>query len=62
MKTLTTGIKIKYKLVARPSGDGEAVYADNTLAVKELNWQCIHSLEDMMLSAWNWEKAIAEKP
>ena len=57
-----TSIKIKYELVPRRAGDVEAVYADNSLATKELNWKCIHSLEDMMLSAWNWEKALSVQP
>jgi UDP-glucose 4-epimerase len=54
-----TGIAIKYELVPRRAGDVEAVYADTRLANKELNWKAERPLEEMMRSAWEWEKALA---
>lgn len=56
-----TGIAIKYELVDRRAGDVEAVYADTRLANKELNWKAERPLEEMMRSAWEWEKALAEE-
>ncbi|MFZ4401583.1 MAG: UDP-glucose 4-epimerase GalE [Bacteroidales bacterium] len=55
-----TGIKINYEIVPRRAGDVEAVYADTRLANKELNWKAERSLEEMMRSAWEWEKALGE--
>jgi UDP-glucose 4-epimerase len=51
-----TGIKIKYRIAGRREGDVEKVYADTSLANKELGWKTRISLEDTLLSAWNWEK------
>lgn len=56
-----TGIHIPYKLAPRRSGDVEAVYADTSLAAKELKWKAKHSMEDMMRSAWNWEQKQAKQ-
>ena len=56
-----TGIAIKYELVDRRAGDVEAVYADTRLANKELNWKAERPLEEMMRSAWEWEKALANE-
>jgi UDP-glucose 4-epimerase len=54
-----TGIKINYEIVPRRAGDVEAVYADTHLANTELNWKAERTLEEMMRSAWKWEKALA---
>ncbi len=57
-----SGKKLKYTIGARRAGDVIAVYADNTLARTELNWNPKYSLDDMMLSAWKWQQTLdAEK-
>ncbi len=53
-----SGIKLKYNIGARRAGDIVAVYANNNLAKKELNWNPELTLDDMMLSAWKWEKRL----
>ncbi len=53
-----TRVKLKYKIVERRKGDAESVYADTKLANKELGWKSEISLENTLLSAWNWEKFI----
>ena len=53
-----TGVKLNYKIVDRRPGDIEKIWADTTLANKELKWKAEESLEEMMLSAWNWEKKL----
>jgi UDP-glucose 4-epimerase len=53
--------KLNYKIVDRRAGDVEIVYADTTFANDELGWKAKKSLDEMMLSSWNWEKALAEK-
>ena len=56
----TTGIKVNYQIVDRRPGDVEAVYADTSLSEKELNWKAELGLDDMTLSAWNWEKKLRD--
>ncbi|MDA3906237.1 MAG: UDP-glucose 4-epimerase GalE [Bacteroidales bacterium] len=56
-----SGEKLNYKIVDRRAGDIEIVYADTTFANDELGWKAKKSLDEMMLSSWNWEKALAEK-
>jgi UDP-glucose 4-epimerase len=53
-----TGQKLNYKIVERREGDAESVFADTKLANEELEWKAETSLEDTLLSAWNWEKHI----
>jgi len=56
-----SGVKLNYEIVDRREGDIEKVWADTTLAQKELGWQPKNTLEDALLSAWNWEKKIRIK-
>ncbi|MBS1651237.1 MAG: UDP-glucose 4-epimerase GalE [Bacteroidetes bacterium] len=51
-------LKLKYTLGARRAGDVVAVYANNNLAIKKLNWKIKYSINDMMLSAWKWQQTI----
>lgn len=56
-----TGIKIKYKITGRRAGDIEKIWADPSLANKELGWRTSNTLDDAMITAWNWEKNIRMK-
>lgn len=53
-----SGQKLNYALVDRRPGDVEKVYADTTFANEELGWKAESSLEDILSSAWKWEKKI----
>ena len=53
-----TGKKLNYKIMDRRPGDVEQIYADTTLANKELGWRADIPLEETLLSAWKWEKYI----
>jgi len=53
------GIKLNYQIGPRRAGDIVAIYANNDYAVKKLGWEIKYSLEDMMHTAWEWEKRIA---
>lgn len=53
-----SGIKINVQYVDRRPGDIEQVWADTSLANKELQWKAEKSLDDMMLSAWKWEQTL----
>ncbi|WP_196885413.1 UDP-glucose 4-epimerase GalE [Aureivirga sp. CE67] len=55
-----TNQDLAYKIVERRAGDITAAFADTTLAEKELNWKAELTLEDCLLSAWNWQKKIHE--
>ncbi|MBI5219646.1 MAG: UDP-glucose 4-epimerase GalE [Bacteroidia bacterium] len=48
--------KLNYKIVDRRPGDIERVFADTRFANEELGWKAEISLQDTLLSAWNWEK------
>jgi len=53
-----TGIKLKYRIYPRRSGDIACIYADASFANRELGWKALTPLSDIMLSAWNWEKKL----
>jgi len=56
-----SGEKLNYEIVPRRAGDIEQTWADTTFANEELGWKAEKSLDEMMLSAWKWEKALAAK-
>lgn len=52
------GLKLKYEIGPRRSGDVIEVYADNAKAKSILGWELEYDLNDMMLSAWDWEQKM----
>jgi UDP-glucose 4-epimerase len=56
----STGVKLNYRIMARRSGDVEQVWADTSFANRELGWKAEKTLDEMTLSAWNWELALKE--
>ncbi len=56
-----SGLKLNYKITDRRAGDVEKIWAETSLANKVLGWKAEKGLDDMTLSAWNWEKKLAEK-
>lgn len=50
--------KLNYKIAKRREGDVVAAYADTTKANNELDWKAELTLDDAMLSAWEWEQKI----
>jgi len=52
-----SGMKLNYQVVSRRPGDIVKIWADPSLANKELGWKAKKSLDDMMRSAWSWEQA-----
>ncbi len=53
-----TGEKVPHKIVGRRAGDIEQIYADTTFSNKELGWKSEKSLDETLLSAWNWQVAL----
>ena len=49
----------KLNVVFAPPREGDvvAIYSDCTKSKEVLNWEAKRSIEEMMLSAWNWELA-----
>ncbi|MDR0895025.1 MAG: UDP-glucose 4-epimerase GalE [Prevotellaceae bacterium] len=56
-----TGVKLNYKIVGRRAGDIEQVWADPTLANRELGWKAIETIEDTLRSAWAWQLKLRER-
>lgn len=54
----TTGLKLNYKITGRRAGDIEQIWADTTIANRELGWKAEKGLEEMLSSAWAWEKQL----
>ena len=54
-----SGLALNDQIGPRRAGDIVAIYANNDYAVKKLGWEIKYSLEDMMRTAWDWEKSIA---
>ena len=52
--------KLNYEITSRRSGDVEQVFADTSLANDELGWKAERNLENMLSTAWNWQKKLAE--
>lgn len=53
-----SGIHIKYEIVGRREGDIEQVWANPKKANDVLGWKADTPLEDVLRSAWNWEKRL----
>ena len=53
-----SGKQLNYHIGARREGDVESIYANNEKAKNILNWTSEKNLDDMMLSAWKWEKYL----
>ena len=58
----TTGVKLNYEIGPRRPGDVEQVWGDVTKAAEKLKWKTELDVDQMMLTAWNWEKYINENP
>jgi UDP-glucose 4-epimerase len=53
-----TGVKIPYSIVGRREGDIEKVWAEPTKANQILGWKADTPLDQVLISAWEWEKKI----
>lgn len=53
-----TGLKLNYEIGARRSGDVVAIYADLTKVKNGLGWSPKYKMEDIMRTAWAWEKSL----
>ena len=56
-----TGVKVPYQIVGRREGDIEQVWAEPNKANEVLGWKADTPIEDVLLSAWNWEQKLRRK-
>ncbi len=56
-----SGQKLNYRVGPRRPGDVVAVYADYSKAARMLGWQPKRNIDDIMKTAWQWEKRRSEK-
>lgn len=54
----STGVKLNYVIGPRRDGDVIKIWADTGFAEKELGWKARKTLDEMTLSAWNWQKTL----
>ncbi|HSV76686.1 MAG TPA: UDP-glucose 4-epimerase GalE [Bacteroidales bacterium] len=53
-----SGLKLNFEITKRREGDVEKVWADVAHANGKLGWKAEKGLEEMMLSAWQWEQNL----
>jgi UDP-glucose 4-epimerase len=58
----STGAKLNYVIGPRREGDIEQVYGDVTKAATLLGWKAERDINEMMRSAWAWEKYLKDNP
>ena len=55
------GVRLNYRFAPRRSGDVTAIWADPSLANRELGWKAERSIEETLAAAWAWEQKLANK-
>lgn len=58
----STGEKLNYTIGPRREGDIEQVWGDVTKSATELGWKAELDVNEMMSSAWKWEKYLKDNP
>ncbi|MFL9844942.1 UDP-glucose 4-epimerase GalE [Flavobacterium rhizosphaerae] len=58
----STGVKLNYSVGPRRPGDVEKVWGDVNKSAAVLGWKAGLGIDEMMKSAWEWEKYIKENP
>ena len=53
-----SGTKLNYEIGPRREGDVIAIYANNDLAKEKLGWDPKFTLDEMILTAWQWEQKL----
>jgi UDP-glucose 4-epimerase len=51
-----SGRKVPYRIVDRRPGDVAEVYADASLAAREVGWRATRGIDEMCRDAWNWQR------
>ncbi len=53
-----TGVKVPWQFAPRRPGDITAIWADASLANRELGWRAERGVDEMAESAWRWELMV----
>ncbi len=53
-----SGVKLNYTVTGRRAGDIEKIWADPSLANRELGWKTEITIEEAMETAWRWENRL----
>ena len=56
-----SGVKLNYSITGRRAGDIEKIWADPSLANRELGWKAEISIGEAMETAWRWENRLKNK-
>ena len=56
-----SGVKLPYEIVGRRPGDIEKIWGNVEKAKRVLGWQAKRDLDEMTLSAWQWQRHLQEK-
>lgn len=56
-----SGTELNYEIGSRRAGDVEAIYSDSKKAKEKLNWEAHRNIEEMMASAWKWQKNLIKE-
>lgn len=51
-------LKLNYEIKDRRQGDVPEIWADCSKANKVLNWKAKKTIEETLISAWNWQKKL----
>jgi UDP-glucose 4-epimerase len=57
-----SGLKLPFEIGARRPGDVTAIYADPSKANDILGWSPVYTVDDIMHTAWVWEKRRSGMP
>ena len=55
-----SGKKLNYQIVGRRAGDVVAAYANTDKANNVLGWKAKSTLDEALLSAWQWEQKVRQ--
>jgi UDP-glucose 4-epimerase len=53
-------LQLNYRMGQRRDGDAESMFADVSLAEKELGWKAELGIKEMVTSAWQWQKQLQQ--
>lgn len=55
-----SGLSLNYTFTDRRPGDIESAFADTTKVNQELGWKAKYGLDEMLSSAWAWQKRLTQ--